>query len=52
MNPLADTQNIKRNSTSECLYLEQIVDREASKKRKKDSTIAFAKQSGNNDKKK
>ncbi len=50
MNPLADTQDIKRNSTSECLYVDPVGSRSEEKK-KTTTTIAFAKQSGNNDKK-
>ncbi len=51
MNPLADTQDIKRNSTSVCLYVDQL-GLGSEQKKETTTTIAFAKQSGNNDKKK
>lgn len=51
VNPLADTQDIKRNSTSVCLYVDQL-GLGSEQKKETTTTIAFAKQSGNNDKKK
>ncbi len=51
MNPMTDTPDIQRNSTSECLDVDRIRSRNEQKK-ETTTTIAFAKQSGNNDKKK